>query len=491
MNQKSAVFSKEFVLIKLARLTSGFTFVSETLREPYNRLLCRAVHKICSPLDCWHECLEVLSVPSETYTALSEKDTGVKPLKKHYPAGKGFFSPRITYKYVFLAEVCYIYILCGEQTAKNALADLCRLFRLRKKIKTVYEAYMSFITEKKYSELINLVKNTRLKSFEETCLPLAEFIVKEAEYYALPRRNITVFSTMSAGKSTFINALLGHDYLPSKNEACTAKIASISDNDSIDYALGCAVKKGKKIFSGNVTQKQIEEWNNDSGISEIVLEGNLDRISAGKVVTVIHDTPGINYSGNPEHKKMTLSHLVESKPDAVICLLDATQMLITDFSEALDSLKKALKGGPAQVLFVINKADIFDPEKESLKKAVAGAAAEIEKHGFENPAVIPVSSKAARLFKMALRGKAAFIGKEMYDFISFFEFFTCPENNFNALATGIPDKCLRNSEYETGGIPEIVIKEKTYDKEQLKTALNNTGITVIENILNTHKEFSK
>ena len=42
---------------------------------------------------------------------------------------------------------------------------------------------------------------------------------------------INVIATMSSGKSTLINALLGKKLMPSKNEACTATITEILDND--------------------------------------------------------------------------------------------------------------------------------------------------------------------------------------------------------------------------------------------------------------------
>lgn len=42
---------------------------------------------------------------------------------------------------------------------------------------------------------------------------------------------INVVATMSAGKSTLINALLANKLMPSKNGACTAKITRIKDDD--------------------------------------------------------------------------------------------------------------------------------------------------------------------------------------------------------------------------------------------------------------------
>ena len=43
---------------------------------------------------------------------------------------------------------------------------------------------------------------------------------------------VNVVATMSAGKSTLINALLNKKLMPAKQEACTATITEIKDNDT-------------------------------------------------------------------------------------------------------------------------------------------------------------------------------------------------------------------------------------------------------------------
>lgn len=50
---------------------------------------------------------------------------------------------------------------------------------------------------------------------------------------------VNIIATMSSGKSTLINALLGNKLMPSKHEACTAIITEIEDMDN-------------KIFSAKV-----------------------------------------------------------------------------------------------------------------------------------------------------------------------------------------------------------------------------------------------
>lgn len=47
---------------------------------------------------------------------------------------------------------------------------------------------------------------------------------------------VNVIATMSSGKSTLINALLGINLMPSKNEACTATITEILDIDDPSFS---------------------------------------------------------------------------------------------------------------------------------------------------------------------------------------------------------------------------------------------------------------
>lgn len=56
-----------------------------------------------------------------------------------------------------------------------------------------------------------------------------------------------VVSTMSSGKSTLINAIVGSELLPSMNRACTARAVAILDNDmKSNFEVHCRKKKEEK-----------------------------------------------------------------------------------------------------------------------------------------------------------------------------------------------------------------------------------------------------
>ena len=73
------------------------------------------------------------------------------------------------------------------------------------------------------------------------------FLVGEQRIYT-HKIEICVASTMSSGKSTFINALLGHEVLPSENQACTGKLFKIENNPT--------EKTGKIVFKKNNKKKK-------------------------------------------------------------------------------------------------------------------------------------------------------------------------------------------------------------------------------------------
>ena len=56
---------------------------------------------------------------------------------------------------------------------------------------------------------------------------------------------------MSAGKSTLINALLGKKLMPSSQEACTATISEIQDNDKEIFEAQAFDKDGNLCATSN------------------------------------------------------------------------------------------------------------------------------------------------------------------------------------------------------------------------------------------------
>jgi len=181
-----------------------------------------------------------------------------------------------------------------------------------------------------------------------------------------------VVATMSSGKSTFINAILGQDLLPAANEATTATIAHIFD----DKSKGDAFYGERFDRNGNCIEHMddvdlaiMKEWNSDCETKTIRLTGNIRAIKENNNVRlVLTDTPGPNNSQDPEHQRTTLGFIQDSKRNPlIIYVLNGTQLGTTDDAQLLrlvsDTMSKGGKQSKDRFLFVVNKMDMFDPEK--------------------------------------------------------------------------------------------------------------------------------
>ena len=234
---------------------------------------------------------------------------------------------------------------------------------------------------------------------------------------------MAVVATMSSGKSTLINAILGRELLPARNEATTANIARIHD---IDGAAGFRAeafdKDGEKIAEvSDLTPQKMEELNNIDGArpaSVIEIYGDIPGIESQNIRLVLSDTPGTNNSRTAAHEMHTMDLLKADYKPMIIYVLNSTQLETNDDSLLLAKVAKLVKSGDRQsrdrFLFVLSKADEFDPDKgESVAKKIDDVKRYLsEKHGIENPRVFPTAARLAKLIRQTRSNDAALTAKE-------------------------------------------------------------------------------
>jgi hypothetical protein len=211
---------------------------------------------------------------------------------------------------------------------------------------------------------------------------------------------VNVVATMSAGKSTLINALLQRRLMPAKQEACTATITEIKDSDSTDFSAKVYDKSQILIETHPVLTLEIMRTVNDNNlVSVIKVEGNIPFINSDDVTLVLVDTPGPNNSRDEEHKKATYNMLDESSKTLVLYILNATQLEVNDdfnlISHVADSMRVKGKQSKDRFLFVVNKLDDFKKDEDSVDGALSKVKKYLEKHGIENPNVFPASALTA------------------------------------------------------------------------------------------------
>lgn len=221
---------------------------------------------------------------------------------------------------------------------------------------------------------------------------------KQADTFA-----IAVVAPMSAGKSTLLNAMMGCRLLPSRSTACTAGVFTIVDKDgSSGFKVRARRKDGRFTSWVKATTSRLSEIN-DSGVTEVEIEGDLTRIknyrNAFRVAFI--DTPGPNNSCDSTHADLFRKALASHKYAAIVVLLDASALHTTDEVAMLQDVHRFVleKKGTASVMFAINKIDAFFRGGEgarSVRDVVRDTQEFLsEKCNFDNPVVVPLWSSLA------------------------------------------------------------------------------------------------
>ena len=211
---------------------------------------------------------------------------------------------------------------------------------------------------------------------------------------------VNVVATMSAGKSTLINALLGQKLMPAKQEACTATITEIKDNDSDRFTAKVYDKEGKLIETQpELTYEVMEQLNSNPLVSRIRAKGNIPFVTSEDVSLVLVDTPGPNNSRDPEHKAATYRMLSESSKTVVLYIMNATQLAVDDDNNLLKYVAESMKVGGKQsrdrFIFVVNKLDDFKKGEDSIDAALKKVKDYLADNGIENPNIYPASALTA------------------------------------------------------------------------------------------------
>lgn len=211
---------------------------------------------------------------------------------------------------------------------------------------------------------------------------------------------VNVVATMSAGKSTLINALLRQKLMPAKQEACTATITEIKDNDGECFTAKVYDANGNLIQTHPELSFEImESLNSNPEVSKIRVEGNIPFVSSEDVSLVLVDTPGPNNSRDPEHKAATYRMLSESSKTVVLYILNATQLAVNDDYNLLSYVAESMKVGGKQsrdrFIFVVNKLDDFKKGEDSVEAAIAKVRDYLHDNNIDNANIYPASALTA------------------------------------------------------------------------------------------------
>lgn len=254
----------------------------------------------------------------------------------------------------------------------------------------------------KERDIRDLFKRVRKLPFEELQSPAVANAFELAFNELL---EVNVVATMSAGKSTLINALLGRKLMPSKQGACTATITKIQDdNDDTFKATAVDANKTEIEHYSVLDYKTMIALNQNSAVSEVQVQGNIPFVTSDEVSLVLIDTPGPDNARDKRHGLVTAKALDQSSKMLVLFVMNGGKLHDEAQDAFLRKIAKSMSVGGKQskerFLFVINKMDAYDEEDDDIaNETIPDTIKYLEDMGIETPNIFPAAAEPALLIK--------------------------------------------------------------------------------------------
>lgn len=239
-----------------------------------------------------------------------------------------------------------------------------------------------------------------------------------------PSISLCIVGLYSAGKSAFINSIIGAEILPSASNPTTAKVykiycdnvyricfkfdeeecvltfegatykpSSSSEKEIIRELQKIVEGSGKhdEIFHMNQALKILNEYKNDkhklSDLIEIHIPFNTV-LPTDKFEFIIYDTPGSNSQNNSQHFKILKESLDEQTNALPIFLTKPDSMDATDNKEILQLIEKTDALDKTNTIVIVNQADTMGPD-------------ELEAQGYHLGNLSVTKWKSTRIFFMS------------------------------------------------------------------------------------------
>lgn len=293
---------------------------------------------------------------------------------------------------------------------------------------------------------------------------------------------IIVVGEFSNGKSTFINALLQKNVLPSSQKPTTVVLNKIYYDNKEKYELHFRGDKLSPSFVDEATFKKIvapDEYDEGlSSINENKIVKSISHIEIGypspllKNNIVIIDSPGTN---DLDPARETITNHYIPKSDAAIMVLNATAPLSQTDIELL--LNRILAADIHKVFFIINFKDLIRTEKER-DKIVEHIEAGLKKY-IADPKVFLVSARHALLQRQINNGEEVKISRRR-------PLLSMEETGF----TQFEDKLLNFLQYERGAtkLENPIIRGVNLSNEIIENHIQFNRFSLSNNISNLKEE---
>lgn len=216
-------------------------------------------------------------------------------------------------------------------------------------------------------------------------------------FFSKKERRIIVTANMSAGKSTLINALVGKPIARTSQEVCTGNICYLFSKAYEDGNIHLSTPELN--LSATADDLRGYDWNEPIAIASY-FAGIIPDIPRLCII----DTPGVDAALYKEHSELAHDALLNENYDTILYVVSPTR-LGTDAEKrhlqwAAQNLQKE------KMIFVLNKLDNYHEFSDSIEESVENFKEDLQKIGFENPVVCPISAYFSYLLKLQMTGRA-------------------------------------------------------------------------------------
>ena len=320
---------------------------------------------------------------------------------------------------------------------------------------------------------------------------------------------ISAVSVQRVGKSTFLNAIMGLDILARDTKSCTFCATEIrhteQENLLLEYRAGQSdvftVCRGntediRKSFLSRT--REIRSNNNSDKVIHYEIKCSIETIKklSPFIDVVFVDTPGSNeWESNTfdisVSRQATSKAIKES--DIIFFVLDyhnyANDNVESLIAELIRNRPDILNINSSNVYFILNKIDVAEIDSQEISFFVKDIKDFlVNKFGFLDPKIYPVSSKQALLSKL-IQKKVATINQKQ-EFQHFFGAKYAIKNDSGKLEIPLPED-ISSIALKDSGIPKIenliesIVNDSNRKLLQKNLYLITHDIEIIYNVLLT------
>ena len=423
--EKNIIFEKEFKSYK--KIKNNYSNESFEFRNAYYKILKHFTKKYSNDIFS----MKILEEYKEKLFRIDEKEIRIN-LSKVFK-NKNFRK----FKYMLLCDCLFINSFHNKEKALEIIKEFKKIYKYPQKFIELFNVL--------YDDTKNIQEFNKLKKY-------IKFWKINKKFSNQKDKKILIVATMSAGKSTLINALIGKKISKVTNEACTEKLHYIYNKPFEDNR----IYEFDNELSLNATEKILLE-NNEENIGNEILVSSYFRNFKKKICLI--DTPGVNFSLRANDKTITEEKIKEKDYDVLLYVFNAENISSNDNFNCLNYILENKKDD--NIIFVINKLDNFKKGEDSIDETIINVEKELTKIGFKNPIIRPVSAHAGYLAKQK-------IFNEIQD-----------EDTLEEL-----EELVRKFKKEYWNLSKYYNYEKTNDKienDRYEMLLKNSGISLLEN----------